>query len=137
LRLGQAISGADYAMYREHARIWRRTVERAFQDVDLILSPSTATTAPPAESEMIETTQRLVRLTYGWTLAGLPALSVPCGLSGGGLPVGLQLAAARFHEAALIRAGAAYQRETDWHARTPDFVNSKREAQSASMSGDC
>jgi aspartyl-tRNA(Asn)/glutamyl-tRNA(Gln) amidotransferase subunit A len=74
---------------------------------------------------MIETTQRLVRLTYAWSLAGLPALSVPCGLSNSGMPVGLQLAADRFQEATLCRAGAAYQRETDWHLREPALNRSK------------
>jgi aspartyl-tRNA(Asn)/glutamyl-tRNA(Gln) amidotransferase subunit A len=119
LELGADITGAEYAAHRERARDWRRTVQRAFERVDLILAPSTGTTAPPIGSEMIETTQRLVRLTYGWSLAGLPALSVPCGLSDAGLPVGLQLAAPRFGETALVRAGAAYQRETDWHLQEP------------------
>jgi aspartyl-tRNA(Asn)/glutamyl-tRNA(Gln) amidotransferase subunit A len=125
LQLGESITGADYAEHRERARDWCRTVERAFEHVDLILSPSTGTTAPPAGVEMIETTQRLVRLTYGWSLAGLPALSIPCGFSDDGLPVGLQLAAARFQETTLIRAGAAYQRETDWHLREPVLSSSK------------
>jgi aspartyl-tRNA(Asn)/glutamyl-tRNA(Gln) amidotransferase subunit A len=119
LELGAGITGAEYAAHRERARSWCRTVQHAFQRVDLILSPSTGTTAPPIGSEMIETTQRLVRLTYGWSLAGLPALSVPCGLDDAGLPVGLQLAAPILGEAALVRAGAAYQRETDWHLREP------------------
>ena len=127
LRLGESITGADYAEHRQHAREWCRTVERVFERVDLILSPSTGTTAPPAGLEMIETTQRLVRLTYGWSLAGLPALSLPCGFTDNGLPVGLQLAAARFREAALIQAGAAYQRETDWHLREPTLSTSKGE----------
>src|SRR5581483_7637473 len=79
LELGRSITGADYARHREQARAWRRAVDRAFERVDLVLAPSTGTTAPPIGSEMIETTRRLVRLTYGWSLAGLPALSVPCG----------------------------------------------------------
>lgn len=119
LLLGREISGSDYAAHRQFGRVWRRAVEDAFERVDLILSPATGTTAPPVGSEMIETTQRLVRLTYGWSLAGLPAMSVPCGLSDTGMPVGLQLAAARFREATLLRAGAAYQLETDWHLRQP------------------
>ncbi len=127
LQLGESITGADYAEHRQRAREWCRTVERAFERVDLILSPSTGTTAPPAGLEMIETTRRLVRLTYGWSLAGLPALSIPCGFSDDGLPVGLQLAAARFRESLLIRAGAAYQRETDWHLREPVLASSKGE----------
>ncbi len=125
LLLGEQVTGADYGEQRERARVWRRTVERAFEQVDLILSPTTGTTAPAAGSEMIETTQRLVRLTYGWSLAGLPALSIPCGFSDTGLPVGLQLAAGRFREATLLQAGAAYQRETDWHLRRPVLPNPK------------
>jgi aspartyl-tRNA(Asn)/glutamyl-tRNA(Gln) amidotransferase subunit A len=127
LRLGEEITAADYGEQRQFGRNWRRTVDRAFQQVDLILTPSTGTVAPTADSEMIETTQRLVRLTYAWSLAGLPALSVPCGFSATGMPVGLQLAAARFREPTLCRAGAAYQRATDWHLRQPALTSSKGE----------
>jgi len=127
LRLGESISAADYAAQRQQGRLWRRTVDRAFERVEVILSPSAGTTAPPADSEMIETTQRLVRLTYAWSLAGLPAISVPCGFAAGGLPIGLQLAAARFREPTLCRAGAAYQRATDWHLHEPPLTSSKGE----------
>jgi aspartyl-tRNA(Asn)/glutamyl-tRNA(Gln) amidotransferase subunit A len=127
LLLGEAISAADYAARRQQGRLWRRTVDRAFDRVDVILSPSTGTTAPPADSEMIETTQRLVRLTYAWSLAGLPAASIPCGFSATGMPVGLQLAAARFREPVLCRAGAAYQTATDWHLHAPSLTTSKGE----------
>jgi aspartyl-tRNA(Asn)/glutamyl-tRNA(Gln) amidotransferase subunit A len=123
LRLGADVSGSDYAAYREWARKWRRSLELVFRRVDLILTPATETTAPCADdSETISTTRRLTRLTYAWTLAGLPALSLPCGFDGAGLPVGLQLAAAPFREAMLVRAGAAYQRETSWHTREPPLV---------------
>ena len=125
LQRGASITGADYAEQRERARSWRRTVENAFERVDLILSPATGTTATPIGSDMIETTERLVRLTYGWSLAGIPALAVPCGFSDDGLPVGLQLAAPRFGESALIRVGAAYQRATDWHLSEPVRAGAK------------
>jgi Asp-tRNA(Asn)/Glu-tRNA(Gln) amidotransferase A subunit family amidase len=46
---------------------------------------------------------------------------VPCGFSGEGLPVGMQLAAPWWREATLLRLGAAYQRETDWHLRVPEL----------------
>jgi aspartyl-tRNA(Asn)/glutamyl-tRNA(Gln) amidotransferase subunit A len=127
LLLGEAIAAADYAACRQEGRVWRRTVDRAFERLDLILAPSSGTTAPPADSEMIETTQRLVRLTYAWSLAGLPAMSVPCGFSDSGMPIGVQLAAARFREPTLCRAGAAYQRVTDWHLHAPSFTSSKGE----------
>jgi len=127
LLLGEAVSGADYGEARQRARVWRRRVEGALEQCDVLLTPSTGTTAPPADSEMIETTRRLVRLTYGWSLAGLPALSVPCGLSDAGLPVGLQLAAAPLGEATVLRVGAAYQNLTDWHLREPGVTGAKGE----------
>jgi aspartyl-tRNA(Asn)/glutamyl-tRNA(Gln) amidotransferase subunit A len=125
LERGKSITGAGYAEQRERARVWRRTVENAFERVDLVLSPVTGTVAPPAGGEMIETTERLVRLTYGWSLAGIPALAVPCGFSEAGLPVGMQLAAPRLGEADLVRAGAAYQRETNWHLCEPVLAGAK------------
>ena len=120
LGLGEEVSGVDYASYVERGRRWRREVEDAFERVDVVLAPTTAIVAPvAAESEMIQTTVQLTRFTYGWTLAGVPALSIPCGFSAEGLPIGLQLAAAPWRETTLLRAGAAYQRETDWHLRAP------------------
>jgi aspartyl-tRNA(Asn)/glutamyl-tRNA(Gln) amidotransferase subunit A len=129
LLLGRDVTGADYADCRQWARRWRRSLDTAFGDVDLILTPATETTAPRAESaEMIATTRRLTRLTYAWTLSGLPALSVPCGFDRSGLPIGLQIAAGRFGEATLVRAGAAYQRETDWHLCEPAIVSEPERA---------
>jgi aspartyl-tRNA(Asn)/glutamyl-tRNA(Gln) amidotransferase subunit A len=129
LLLGEQVAGADYAEYRQWARQWRRSLELVFRELDLVLTPAAETTAPRADdAEMIATTRRLTRLTYAWTLSGLPALSVPCGFDGAGLPIGLQLAAAPFREAMLVRAGAAYQRETDWHLREPALVNETEEA---------
>lgn len=123
LRLGDDVSGADYAACRERARRWRRTVERLFESVDVVLCPATGIVAPlAAESETIETTWRLTLLTYAWSLADVPALAIPCGFSSQGLPIGLQLAAAQWQEGLLLRVGAAYQRETSWHLRQPPPV---------------
>jgi aspartyl-tRNA(Asn)/glutamyl-tRNA(Gln) amidotransferase subunit A len=122
LPLGYDVSGADYAAHRQTGRVWTRTVERAFERTDILLTPVTGTVAPRAdESETIETTRRLTRLTYGWSLAGVPTLVLPCGFSADGLPIGAQLAAPNWQEAKLLRAGAAYQLETDWHLRAPEL----------------
>jgi Asp-tRNA(Asn)/Glu-tRNA(Gln) amidotransferase A subunit family amidase len=75
---------------------------------------------------MIETTLRLARLTYPWSVAGLPAISVPCGFSDEGLPIGLQLAARRFNEKDLVHAGIAYQSLTDWHEREPVLTDQEK-----------
>jgi len=68
-----------------------------------------------------ETTVRaeLLRMTRPANLTGLPALSVPCGFTRDGLPVGLQLIGPRRSEARLLAIALAYEEETDWHARHP------------------
>jgi aspartyl-tRNA(Asn)/glutamyl-tRNA(Gln) amidotransferase subunit A len=63
--------------------------------------------------------QRLTRLTRPINYLGLPALSIPCGFTRGGLPVGMQLIGRSFDEATLLRVGAAFQRATDFHERLP------------------
>jgi aspartyl-tRNA(Asn)/glutamyl-tRNA(Gln) amidotransferase subunit A len=54
-------------------------------------------------------------------LAGIPGISIPCGFSAGGLPIGLQLQARPFDEEHLLRAAYMYQTATDWHERRPDL----------------
>lgn len=135
ITLGEQVTGADYAECRQWAREWRRLLEGVFEQIDLVLTPVSCIRAPlAAECETIETTRRLTRLTYAWSLAGIPALAVPCGFADG-LPVGLQLAAAPFGEATLLRAGAAYQRETDWHLRVPPLAQWKEEGDGARRPG--
>ena len=133
-RSARQVTGADYAECRQRAREWRRLLEGVFEQIDLSSPAAERSGRRAAECETIETTRRLTRLTYAWSLAGLPALAVPCGFADG-LPVGLQLAAAPFGEATLLRAGAAYQRETDWHLRVPPLAQWKEEGDGAGRPG--
>jgi aspartyl-tRNA(Asn)/glutamyl-tRNA(Gln) amidotransferase subunit A len=55
-------------------------------------------------------------------LAGVAGISLPCGFTREGLPIGLQLQAAPFQEEQLLRAAAMYQAETDWHTRRPPLA---------------
>jgi aspartyl-tRNA(Asn)/glutamyl-tRNA(Gln) amidotransferase subunit A len=59
--------------------------------------------------------------TVSVNLAGLPAISVPCGFTTGGLPIGLQLIGPHFAEPRLLRIAHEYQLRTDWHERTPQM----------------
>jgi aspartyl-tRNA(Asn)/glutamyl-tRNA(Gln) amidotransferase subunit A len=60
--------------------------------------------------------------TYPFNLTQQPALSVPCGFTGAGLPIGLQIVGARHTDALVLRVGQAYQSATDWHQRTPALL---------------
>lgn len=120
LALGDQVSGVDFADGLQQMHEWRQFMLGMFDQVDLILTPATNAVAPLIdEAEMIETTTQLTRFTYAWSLASMPALVIPCGLSGGGLPIGLQLASAPWQDALLLQVGAAYQTNTDWHHKRP------------------
>lgn len=124
LTLGEAIKGWEYARMVERMYEWRRDMRLRFQtEVDLILTPTANAAAPPIEgAEMIATTAQLTRFTYPWSLAHMPAISIPCGFTSSGLPIGVQLGADHYQEALLFRAGVAYQGITDWHRRRPALV---------------
>ncbi|HXR18692.1 MAG TPA: Asp-tRNA(Asn)/Glu-tRNA(Gln) amidotransferase subunit GatA [Steroidobacteraceae bacterium] len=94
--------------------------ERAFHEVDVLIGPTTPTPA----FELGAKTSNPVTMylndiyTIGANLAGLPAISVPCGLVQG-LPVGLQIVGPHFAEPKLLNVAHRYQQETDWHRRAP------------------
>ena len=93
---------------------------RAFREVDAIAGPTTPSPAFPLGQKVDDPVQMYLNdiYTIGAPLAGLPALSMPCGLVRG-LPVGLQLIGPHLGEARLLRAAHAFQRETDWHTLAP------------------
>ena len=120
LELGRDISGADVAEAIVRMREWRVRMLRVFDDVDILLTPTTNATAPRIDdSEMIATTAQLTKFTYAWSLAWMPAVSVPSGLDEAGLPTGVQLAAAPYRDAVALRCGHALQQVTDWHRARP------------------
>ncbi|HEV8716926.1 MAG TPA: amidase [Candidatus Binatia bacterium] len=120
LNRGAAVTGVQYALAREAQRRWQRQVEQLLVRYDLLLAPTCGIPAPLIEeSEGVETTRRLTRFTYPLNLALPPVLSIPCGFTAGGLPIGLQVAARHWQEALVLRAAWAYQQATDWHLRRP------------------
>ncbi len=93
---------------------------RAFTEVDLLLGPTTPTTAFGLGDKTSDPITMYLNdiYTIGANMAGLPAMSLPCGFADG-LPVGVQLIGPHFAEGRLLAAAHAYQRETDWHLRAP------------------
>ena len=118
------LSAGYYDAYYLKAQRVRQLISRdfaeAFGQVDLLLGPTSPTTAFPigAKSEDPITMYLNDIYTIGANLAGLPAMSLPCGFAAG-LPVGLQLIGPHFSEARMLNAAHRYQMETDWHLRAP------------------
>jgi aspartyl-tRNA(Asn)/glutamyl-tRNA(Gln) amidotransferase subunit A len=119
-----ALSSGYYDAYYLRAQkvrtLIRRDFDAAFAACDVIATPTTPTPAFRLGEKTGDPLQMYLAdiFTVPANLAGLPALSLPCGLAGG-LPVGLQLTARAFDEAMLLRAGAAYQRVTSHHELAP------------------
>jgi aspartyl-tRNA(Asn)/glutamyl-tRNA(Gln) amidotransferase subunit A len=94
-----------------------------FKEYDALLLPSTPITAPLIEgNDALEQARRLTRFAAPFNLAGLPAISVPCGFNAEGLPIGLQIVGGAWREAAVLRAARAYEREMSWGKRRPALV---------------
>jgi aspartyl-tRNA(Asn)/glutamyl-tRNA(Gln) amidotransferase subunit A len=131
-----ALSAGYYDAYYLRAQkvrtLIRRDFEAALETCDLVATPTTPTPAFRLGEKTGDPLQMYLAdiFTVPANLAGLPALSLPCGLAGG-LPVGLQLLGRRFDEVTLLRAGAAFQHVTRHHELAPPPLNdwpNRREA---------
>jgi len=119
------LSHGYYDAYYLQAQRVRRLIAQdfveAFKRCDVILGPTSPTVAFRVGEKSSDPVKMYLNDIYttAANLAGLPAMSIPCGLGAGGLPVGLHLAGNYFAEARLLNVAHQYQRATDWHARTP------------------
>ena len=126
VEMGRFVTGADYLKAEQYRRALMDDFRGAFADLDVIAGPTMPLTAwPQGEWEVAvgdEPESVLAaswRLTYPYNLTGLPAISLPCGFDGAGLPIGLQIAGKPFDERMVLRVAHAYERRHDWAARQP------------------
>ena len=124
LRLGVGVPATEYVLARRQQRAALREWQAALRlgvGVDVVVSPTTAITAPPAmrpgEGDAVR--RRLSRLPSRLSVVGAPAISVPCGFDSRGLPIGLSIAGRPFDEATVLRVASAYERATEWRALRP------------------
>jgi aspartyl-tRNA(Asn)/glutamyl-tRNA(Gln) amidotransferase subunit A len=119
------LSHGYYDAYYLQAQKVRRLIARdfasAFERCDVILGPTAPSTAFGIGAKIDDPVKMYLNdiFTVPAPLAGLPALSIPCGFDASGLPVGLQLTGNYFSEALLLGAAHRYQQATDWHLRVP------------------
>ena len=127
---GQSITAIDYLQALHERRIFSGSLRTIMQRVNAFALPTLPIPAPLASQagqdiEIDGITENansaLLRLTMPFNLAGLPAVSFPCGFSTEGLPIGLQIVGRPFEEATALRIAHAYQQLTDWHRRSPSL----------------
>ncbi len=122
-----ALSSGYYDAYYKKAQQARTLIkndfDKAFNTVDLIATPTSPTPAFRVGEKTDDPLQMYLAdiFTISVNLAGVPAISIPCGFTSGNLPVGLQLIGRHFDEETLLKASYAYEQSTDWHKRKPSL----------------
>jgi aspartyl-tRNA(Asn)/glutamyl-tRNA(Gln) amidotransferase subunit A len=120
-----ALSAGYYDAYYLKAQkvrtLIKRDFEEAFRSVDAVLSPTSPTAAFRIGEKVSDPLAMYLNdvFTLPCNLAGLPGLSLPCGFTRGGLPIGLQILGRPWDEARVLRIARAYEREHDFHRRAP------------------
>jgi aspartyl-tRNA(Asn)/glutamyl-tRNA(Gln) amidotransferase subunit A len=127
IRTGADVSAADYIQRRRELETTRREIAKVFQSVDVFITPTTPVPAP-AIAKLKENPDQLrpaeillLRNTRPVNVWGLPGISVPCGFTSGGLPVGLQIVGPHWGEALILQLAHRYEQATDWHKRGPEL----------------
>ena len=126
LETGRKVTGAEFVSALGHVDVLKAQFADAFQDYDLILTPSMATTAFPVGNPPAEITGREVHWFWGFTpytmpinMIGATAASIPCGFAPDGLPVGLHIIGAPGAESTVFAASASYEQAHPWIHRRP------------------
>ena len=120
-----ALSAGYYDAYYLKALRTRRLIAQdfseAFKNVDLLIGPVAPTPAFRLGEKVLDPLAMYLSDSYtvAANLSGLPAISIPCGRTEAGLPIGFQLQGPALSESKLLRAGNVYQQNTDWHLQTP------------------
>jgi aspartyl-tRNA(Asn)/glutamyl-tRNA(Gln) amidotransferase subunit A len=129
LKWGLLLPVSAYMKAQRLRSLLCRDVQRLWADVDVLLVPATmmpayriGETLARFPTREMSTREALLRLMRPFNLTGLPALSIPCGFTAGGLPIGLQIAGKPFDEATVLRLAHAYEQQTDWHQRRPPLA---------------
>ena len=123
LRLGLLIPATDYLAATRVRRLIVRAFRKAFQKIDMLVTPATVAAAPRIGDKTLDNGEELrsglLRLASPFNTTGFPAVSLPCGFTEDGRPIGLQLAAAPRDEKRLLELARAYEQSQEWSRRAP------------------
>ena len=125
IRTGETISAAEYIERRRELDEARRDIGKVFAEVDVLVTPTTPIPAPRIDElktnpdDLRPAELNMLRNTRPFNVWGLPAISVPCGFTQSGLPIGLQIAGPVWREDLVLRLAHVYEQATTWHKRRP------------------
>jgi aspartyl-tRNA(Asn)/glutamyl-tRNA(Gln) amidotransferase subunit A len=123
LEIGAKVTAPAYIEARRELDRLRRAIREVFADADVLITPTTPippdTIAGAIKDDVPPRTTPSLRNTSPFDVYGLPAISIPCGFSSSGLPIGLQISGPPFGEPVVIALAHAYEQATDWHTRRP------------------
>jgi aspartyl-tRNA(Asn)/glutamyl-tRNA(Gln) amidotransferase subunit A len=122
LRQGSELTTAAYIQSRRELDEARRAIGGVFSNVDLLVTPTTAVVPPTIEEAVrLGIDLELIRNTAPFNTYGLPTISVPCGFTRSGLPIGIQFSGPRLGEMNVLALAHAYEQATEWHTRRPSI----------------
>ena len=118
--VGKSLAAADYVVALKRRHAVQREIAALLEDFAAVLTPTTPIPAPPL-TEIDEGATPLSRFTRAVNYLDRCALALPCGFTGAGLPISLQIIGDAYDEARVLRIGRAFEAATDWHQRRPDL----------------
>ncbi|MDB5085962.1 MAG: Aspartyl/glutamyl-tRNA(Asn/Gln) amidotransferase subunit [Bacilli bacterium] len=118
--MGQYYSAASYVQAQRLRTLMRDRFKEIFAKVDVLVTPTNPTVAKLIQEHENDNVLFSTSFTALANFLGLPALSIPCGFSGEGMPVGLQIMGRPFAEGEVLSIGHCYQAQSDWHKRLPN-----------------
>lgn len=119
LKSFQSIRADEYARARRRQAELTRALDLFFDDMDFFITPTTRIPAPRRGGDAVGLAAHLTAFTAPFDVTGVPAISIPCGFTRAGLPMGLQIVGRAWHEARILQVAHQYQRVTDWHMQHP------------------
>jgi aspartyl-tRNA(Asn)/glutamyl-tRNA(Gln) amidotransferase subunit A len=128
IRKGEGISDAEIEHGRREQQQLRSEIHHVFEDVDVLVTPTTPIPAPAIaelkqDPDLLRPREMvLLRNTRPGNVWGLPAISIPCGFTTAGLPIGLQIIGPQWEEGRILQLAYAYEQATAWHKRSPKLI---------------
>ena len=126
LQSSSLLPATDYVVAQNARSLFNNELSKIMSEFELLLVPSVPIGAPKFSSVETtidgakhETTSLLPRLTRPFNICGLPTITVPCGFSNAGMPLGIQFAGRVFSEDTVLKAAYAFEQATDWHNQHP------------------